>query len=201
MPRAARSTPYHHGNLRSALVQTALELLESKGAEAVTLRELAIAAGVSPAAPYRHFPDRAAVLNAVAAEGYRDLRERYARAMAGGGTAKERLRRAMQSFLDFARTRPGVFLLMYGTPLGSLAADDARQSLETQAYEDLVRDLAACWPRLDATALRLRTITLWATLFGHAMASLRHPLLPVMTAGLDAQTIDAAVIEAALSSR
>lgn len=202
MVKPPRSTPYHHGNLRSALVQTALELLESKGADAVTLRELAVAAGVSPAAPYRHFADRAAVLEAVAASGYDILSERYAAAMAAGGTPKARMHRAMQSFLDFSRERPHLFLLMYGAPLdGGRETEGTLRALEAQHYQNLVRDLAGCWPRLDEVALRRRTITWWAMLFGHAMSSLRHPLQPMMTAGLTPAEIDAAVIEAALSVR
>lgn len=198
MARQDRSVPYHHGNLRAALVQAALELLERKGPEAVTLRELAVAAGVSNAAPYRHFPDRAAVLNAVAAEGYQDLRQRHVDAHAEGGTAKAKLRRSMRSFLAFARERPGLFLLMYSPPLGTIEGDPALQALEAEAYEDLVRALAAHLPRQDDHAVRLRMITLWATLYGHAMVRLRHPLQPVMKAGLEDADIDELVIDAAL---
>lgn len=201
MARQARSLPYHHGNLRAALVQTALELLERKGPEALTLRELAVAAGVSNAAPYRHFPDRAALLNAVAAEGYQDLRQRHADALAEGGPPKARLRRAMHAFLAFARERPGLFLLMYSPPVGTIEGDPALQALEAQAYEDLVRAFAACVARQDEHTARLRTITLWATVYGHAMVRLRHPLQPVMKAGLDDAQIDELILDAALGQR
>ena len=71
---------YHHGDLRAACVGAALELLEEGGARALSLRAVARRAGVSPAAPYRHYADREALVSAVAAVGYRELAERLAAA-------------------------------------------------------------------------------------------------------------------------
>src|SRR5688500_20294568 len=76
MPGARRRAAYHHGALRRALVESALPLLRAGGAEALTLRAVARAAGVSQTAPYRHFADRAALVAAVADDGFRRLRER-----------------------------------------------------------------------------------------------------------------------------
>ena len=64
---------YHHGDLRAALVRAAMELLEESGETALSLRAVARRAGVSPAAPYRHYADREALVSAVAAVGYREL--------------------------------------------------------------------------------------------------------------------------------
>src|SRR5271156_739268 len=64
---------YHHGNLAPALVEAALKQVEQDGAAAVSLRDLAQSLGVSRAAPYRHFPDRDALLATVAARGFQDL--------------------------------------------------------------------------------------------------------------------------------
>src|SRR3979409_903782 len=69
---------YHHGDLRTACVDAALELLEEGGATALSLRAVARRAGVSPAAPYRHYADREALVSAVAAVGYQELAERLA---------------------------------------------------------------------------------------------------------------------------
>ncbi|MER7722445.1 TetR/AcrR family transcriptional regulator [Streptomyces sp. NPDC096323] len=66
MNTRAAGRPYHHGSLPETLVAHAIELLDEGGAEAVTVREVARRAGVSPSAPFRHFPDRAALLAAVA---------------------------------------------------------------------------------------------------------------------------------------
>lgn len=67
------STPYHHGSLRQVLLEEGRLLLAERGVAAVTLRELARRAGVSHAAPLRHFPDREALLDAIAAEGFDEL--------------------------------------------------------------------------------------------------------------------------------
>src|SRR5215207_8044733 len=86
MPARARSRTaktYHHGDLRDALVRAALDILVNEGPEALTLRGVARAAGVSQAAPYRHFADRRALVAAVAEEGFKRLQ----RAMFGDGTA------------------------------------------------------------------------------------------------------------------
>jgi len=69
-PVRPRRSSYHHGNLSRALVEAALRLVETQGAEALTLRGAARLAGVSQAAPYRHFSDKDALLAAVAEEGF-----------------------------------------------------------------------------------------------------------------------------------
>ena len=65
--------PYHHGNLREALLQSAIQLIAEVGPTAFTLREVARLAGVSHNAPYRHFQDKGALLAAVATQGYGEL--------------------------------------------------------------------------------------------------------------------------------
>src|SRR5437870_13854777 len=67
--------PYHHGDLRHALIQAGLELLSEGGASALDLRKVARRAGVSHAAPYRHFADKQALIAAINTEGYRRLAE------------------------------------------------------------------------------------------------------------------------------
>ena len=69
-----RTKPYHHGNLREVLLESALRLIAEVGPTGFTLRELARRAGVSHNAPYRHFRDRDDLMAAVATQGYRDLR-------------------------------------------------------------------------------------------------------------------------------
>ena len=88
MPAAKRDTPaakrnYHHGDLRRALLDAAWRLVAEKGLAALTLRELARAAGVSHAAPYHHFPSRTALLDALAEEGFAGLDRAMGEALAG----------------------------------------------------------------------------------------------------------------------
>src|SRR5438105_14870659 len=83
--RASRATapkPYHHGDLRRVLIDAALQLVGEGGADAVSVREAARRAGVSPGAPFRHFPSRDALMNAVAEEAQRRFRAESERALA-----------------------------------------------------------------------------------------------------------------------
>src|SRR5882757_9356453 len=80
--RAPAAKPYHHGDLRRVLVDAAFELVTEGGAEAVSVREAARRAGVSPGAPFRHFPSRDALLAAVAEEAQRRFRAEISAALA-----------------------------------------------------------------------------------------------------------------------
>lgn len=102
--------PYHHGNLRTALLEQAERALAGRGADGLSLRELARAVGVSHAAPRRHFADRQALLDALAEDGFerlgRDLRSAVARA---GQGFEARLAAAAATYVTFA-TRHGALL-------------------------------------------------------------------------------------------
>ncbi|WP_159010293.1 TetR/AcrR family transcriptional regulator [Bradyrhizobium sp. S69] len=80
--RAAAARPYHHGDLKRVLIDAALDLAEAGGPEAVSVREAARRAGVSPGAPFRHFPSRDALMNAVAEEAQRRFRVELEAALA-----------------------------------------------------------------------------------------------------------------------
>jgi AcrR family transcriptional regulator len=111
--RRPRKGAYHHANLRPALLAAARRLLERGGPEALSLREVARRAGVSHSAPYRHFADRAALLAALAAEGFAELSERIAAAAREAGGAK-RLGPMGAAYVRFALDRPALFRLMFG---------------------------------------------------------------------------------------
>ncbi|TVY02745.1 TetR/AcrR family transcriptional regulator [Mycolicibacterium porcinum] len=113
MPTSTRS--YHHGDLPSALVQAALELLEEGGATELSLRAAARRAGVSTAAPYRHFADRDALLSAVAAVGYRELATQLAAANPSPETPDDLADIAI-AYVNFALQRPGLFRAMFAEP-------------------------------------------------------------------------------------
>src|SRR5260221_2753523 len=83
-PRAPVANPYHHGDLRRVLIDAALQLVGEGGAEAVSVREAARRAGVSPGAPFRHFPSRLALMTAVAEETQRRFQAEIDAALAKG---------------------------------------------------------------------------------------------------------------------
>src|SRR4030088_2135412 len=103
---------YHHGDLRAALVLAAMELLEESGETELSLRAVARRAGVSPAAPYRHYADREALVSAVAAGGYRELAERWAAAPPAPSTPGQ-LPSVAIAYVHFALDRPALFRLMF----------------------------------------------------------------------------------------
>ena len=110
MNTRAAGRPYHHGSLPETLVAHAIELLDEGGAEAVTVREVARRAGVSPSAPFRHFPDRAALLSAVAEAVAVDF---GAAQMAAVNSAESLPFRALgTAFVHYALAHPHRFALL-----------------------------------------------------------------------------------------
>ncbi len=106
---------YHHGQLKEALIAAAAQLVEEKGAENFSMADACRLAGVSTAAPYRHFRDRNELLAEVVNQGFRDLAEADHQAVltAGEGTL-EGIIEMGKSYVGFAARRPGVFRLMFG---------------------------------------------------------------------------------------
>jgi AcrR family transcriptional regulator len=120
----AKKDGYHHGDLRAGLVEAARALVEANGPEKLSLSDACRAAGVSTAAPYRHFPDKDALLFAVAQEGMERqagmMREAASNNPLGSEAAVTAIGRA---YVDFALREPGVFKLMFSLTRGH--ADEA----------------------------------------------------------------------------
>jgi AcrR family transcriptional regulator len=146
MPAERRKpAEYHHGNLREALMLLAMQRIARAGAPDFTLRELAAEAGVTHAATYRHFASREALLAAIAAWGYRELRAREAAAQAGQGTDLwARLLVLPETYLAFMLDAPGAFHIMLGhrwTDDGTWADAIAARA---ESYALLEETLGAC---------------------------------------------------------
>ena len=134
----ANTRPYHHGDLRAALVGEGLRLVEEGGAEALSLREVARAAGVSATAVYRHFPDKRALMTALALEGVRRLGEAQAHAAAQAGSGAAAFTATGLAYVDFALTNPGLFRLTFtypGIAIGDPGSDAAASLLHHHALE------------------------------------------------------------------
>ncbi|MFW2851983.1 TetR/AcrR family transcriptional regulator [Sphingomonas sp. TX0543] len=156
---------YHHGDLRAALVAEGVSLLESQGADDLSLRELARRVGVSATALYRHFPDKAALMAAVAREALAKLAsaQREASERAGGGVAGFSATGA--AYVRFARDNPGLFRLVFAHPVPPGfhdKEDDAMAMLKATAA-------ALAPPGTDANAFALRA---WSLAHGLAMLML-----------------------------
>jgi AcrR family transcriptional regulator len=111
--------PYHHGQLREALLEQAQRTVRERGAQALSLRELAREVGVSHGAPRRHFPDRQALLDAVAEAGFVRLGNEMRQAADGAGKAFEpRLRATARAYVRFATEDAAVLELMFASKHG-----------------------------------------------------------------------------------
>ena len=106
--------PYHHGDLRRALIRSALEVLSEAGVAGLSLRAATRRAKVSAMAPYRHFADKEALLAAVAEHGFQQLGARFATATATAADPRAGLAALGVAYVLFARDEPSLFKLMFG---------------------------------------------------------------------------------------
>lgn len=161
---------YHHGDLRAALVGSALRILETEPVEKVTLRRLARETGVTHAAPYHHFPDRQALLAAVAARGFQDLHDAMTAQTEGGDDPFARLRAAGTAYVTFAVERPELFRLMFsGRWRGSTDHPELREA-ETRAFGALQGMLGLALPDgHDRSDLVAPARAAWAMVHGAAV--------------------------------
>ena len=130
---------YHHGNLRSALIEAALRLVERGGPPSVSLRAVAREVGVSQAAPYAHFRDKRALMSAIAALGFERLRDRLREAERAGC---ENLTELGKAYLAFAHDNPGLYGLMFGPETEVDPADPALAQAGREAFAILARSSA-----------------------------------------------------------
>ncbi|MDR6974926.1 AcrR family transcriptional regulator [Streptomyces sp. 3330] len=159
--------PYHHGDLRRAILAAALDVIATDGPTGLSLRDLARRAGVSHAAPAHHFRDRTGLLTAIAAEGHGLL--------AGALAEATDLRDAGARYVRFAREHPAHFQVMFSPQL--LRADDLElttaRALSAAALSNAV---AATAPAGDGTDARLARIAVWSLAHGFATLLLGHNL-------------------------
>jgi AcrR family transcriptional regulator len=175
-PRRNRARSYHHGDLRDALVRAARKILEKNGLADLSLRRVARAAGVSPAAPYHHFADKQALLNAVAAEGYAALRSEMLARMAKQTDPVARLDASGVGYVVFAVENPALFRLMFGGDGKKLSTDAALTKARQLAYGVLQSAVAEGSP--DGTAKPLTCLRLWALVHGIAKLILEGGIKP-----------------------
>lgn len=119
---------YHHGDLRRALIKASLECIETDGPDVLTLREVGRRAGVSHAAPYRHFSDKQALLEAVAQEGFEALTRALEASAKRGRRGRAALIRAGVAYVRFAGEQPAHFRVMFEVELREEATQVAAAS-------------------------------------------------------------------------
>lgn len=140
--RVTSKTAYHHGDLRDQLIRAARRLIAEKGPEQFKVAEACRLAGVSTAAPYRHFAERQDILEAVAIDGMQRLGGRMREEVAGYVPGSHEAIAAIgQTYVAFAESDPHIFRLMFGMTLCA-EQDEALSSVGRQAYEVLLHQVA-----------------------------------------------------------
>lgn len=135
---------YHHGNLREALIRAALDMIAERGLAGLAVAELARAVGVSPAAPYRHFRDRGALLAEVARRGFEQLAAELEAAWDEGRPEPVRaIERCGRAYLTFARREQAAFAAMFGDGAsGGASTEDAAVRRASDAALGVLRRAA-----------------------------------------------------------
>jgi AcrR family transcriptional regulator len=165
--RAKGKADYHHGDLKRALIETAVKAIAKHGLDSVSLRELAARAGVSPGAPYHHFPNRDELLASIAAEGFALLEARLIAARdAAPDNASARLEALGLAYVTFAVSSPGHFRVMFHGASKTSGPTEAG----LRAFHLLRDAVVACQeagqaPQGDLTAL---VLVAWSAVHGFA---------------------------------
>jgi AcrR family transcriptional regulator len=197
--KTPRQTPqrYHHGDLRRALLDAALRIAAQSGPGALSLRELARCAGVSHAAPYRHFASREALLVALAVEGFTGLHEEMEAGARAARTPLERLRALGVAYVRYAVAHPGHFRVMFSSELH----EGAEQARLTAASEPTLRALVDAVAESQAEGLvgagapRSLAVPAWSMVHGLSMLIIDRQLGPLLDGAVYADALADAVAD------
>lgn len=171
--KRAPARGYHHGDLKSALVEAAGVILRRDGLEALSLRAVARAAGVSEAAPYRHFADRRALVAAVAERGFQQLQVTMMERMRAA-EGRPRLKQMALAYVEFGLANPAEYRVMFGPEVA--ITDDLPALRETArsvlgfVAEGIRQSQSA--GLIGAGDPLLMAVTTWSTLHGLVMLTL-----------------------------
>lgn len=170
-PKAQKKAGYHHGGLKEALIAAARQLIQEKGPEGFSMAEACRMADVSPAAPYRHFSDRDALVSAVAAEGFATLTERAkAKRDSYPAGSVDSIVAMGQAYVQFAADEPAVFRLMFTSHKGQQAFQDSVEETGDACFMMLLIAVDAFRERqgmLDHPTLEI-ALPLWTIVHGTA---------------------------------
>jgi AcrR family transcriptional regulator len=170
-PRKKRAGQYHHGDLRRALIDQALRTIDTTGVDALTLRGVGDALGVSRTALYRHFSDKQALVAAVAREGFRAFRLALVEAWEQNGRGRAGFEAMGDAYLQFAVAHPAHYRVMFGRFMESCARDPELVVEATGAFQALVDALIEGqrdgWVRKDDPVILARFV--WSVTHGVAM--------------------------------
>jgi AcrR family transcriptional regulator len=164
----ADARPYHHGDLRRALVDAARRILETEGPGALSLRAVAREAKVSPAAPYHHFKDKGELLEAVAHEGWEALGDVMESARLEAPSAREKMSAIGVGYVQFARDNPALYRVMYDRSRDKDELPEQMGKDGDSAYCQVRDTLREKNPGSSQMDVELATIAAWCAAHGLA---------------------------------
>lgn len=155
---------YHHGELRSALIEAALHILATEGMDSLSLRVLARATGVTQAAPYSHFRNKDDLLAAVAETGFQRLALQMAEEATGQPTVQARIEKLMSAYIRFAVANKPLFQLMFGRELSTMKDYPTLAMTAGKSYSLISATLAQRGTPAEET--RFLTVAIWSLCHG-----------------------------------
>jgi AcrR family transcriptional regulator len=185
----SRKRPYHHGDLRTALIEAALSLVEEHGVKGLALSDAARLAGVSVAAPYRHFKDKEALLAEIAAEGFVLFRDALARA--AQSNPKDKVRRLVEmgvAYVDFALEHRSHFKVMWESGIPKEKYPEV-EKVAHEAYLLLEKAAIDLLPGAPAGRQQALVATAWSVVHGYASLTLESALSVVPAGGNESKRL------------
>ena len=201
----AVTTTYHKEELRADLLRVGHAYVAASGHEGLSVRKLAAHAGVSPGAPYHHFPDKRTFLLAMAKEGFDELWERGSAIRAQAGSPIEVLTELAYAFFAFQAEKPRLVDQMYESELTRPIIDPLIVTEQLRAYGLLRGAIEDAIPGMADGEARARTVAFWSAIYGYASLVGKGLLQPLASDGetsfqtwrdaLVRQTVAAAILE------
>ncbi|MBU2550019.1 MAG: TetR/AcrR family transcriptional regulator [Proteobacteria bacterium] len=177
---------YHHGDLKAALLKNALEIIEREGVQALTIREAARRTGVSHTAPYRHFKNKNALLDAAAVEGFELVVQRMAeRVQEYPGQPLQQFRACGLAYIEFAANHSAHYRVMFGSGLSEMQPSPELDQAKSASFKQLLDCLKNCQEAgfIRAGDLKSMALSTWSMVHGLVMLIIDGH---VGRAGLDA---------------
>ncbi|HEX3982700.1 MAG TPA: TetR/AcrR family transcriptional regulator [Acidisoma sp.] len=173
-------TRYHHGDLRRALLDSAGAILSETGRWDFSLREVARRAGVSHNAPYRHFPDKEALLCAIGVAGYDALHAHSMAAVKRTSTPAETLKALGQAYIEFGVSNPALYRLMFGQGLPNISGLPPALMEAVNAARAVLREAILAGARTraftvnpeDADEVRAAAVAAWSLVHGFTLLTI-----------------------------
>jgi len=164
--KTRKSGGYHHGDLKAALIKSAMSMVEDGGLDQLSLRGVAKHAGVSRAAPYHHFANKREMLAAVAATGFRSLATNMLTKAEGFRDPRERLDRLGFGYVEFSAERPDLFRLMQGPEFQVPGIYPDLDIGRSESAAPLMNTIMECMPGSSEDEIRAAAGAAWSLVHG-----------------------------------